>query len=151
VLPTGVINHNNGVHRGHLTSLSVLINGEHQLTLQDTSVNSSHRQHRQMQSTVGTWPAAPSDLAGSLWDSRRWRGCHAPAPVRQVMPTSIKLTHPLPHSAPAENIRWLRSRVVSVLDSGAVGHTPIVPLFTKQQNSSSPLKGCAGNCRPGGK
>ena len=30
--------------------------------------------------------------------------------------------------------------------------TTIVPLFTKQQNwYSSPLKGCGGNCRPGGK
>jgi len=29
--------------------------------------------------------------------------------------------------------------------------TPIVPLFTKQQNGSSPLKGCGGNCRPGRK
>ena len=28
--------------------------------------------------------------------------------------------------------------------------TPIVPLFTKQQ-SSSPLKGCGGNCGPGRK
>ena len=64
---------------------------------------------------------------------------------------------------------WLGSRVVSVLDSGAEGlrfksqsrrcrvtvlgklFTPIVPLFTKQQNGSSPLKGCGGNCRPGGK
>jgi len=66
---------------------------------------------------------------------------------------------------------WLGSRAVSVLDSGAVGpgfksqprrgrvtvlgklFTPIVPLFTKQQNGSSPLKGCGGNCicRPGGK
>ena len=67
-------------------------------------------------------------------------------------------------------LRWLGSRVVSVLDSGAEGpganksqprrcrvtvsgklFTPIVPLFTKQQNGSSPLKGCGGNCRPGGK
>ena len=62
-------------------------------------------------------------------------------------------------------LRWLSSRVVSVLDSGAVGpgfksqsrrcrvtvlgklFTPIVPLFTKQQN----WLGCGGNCRPGGK
>jgi len=29
--------------------------------------------------------------------------------------------------------------------------TPTVPLFTKQQNGRSPLKGCWGNCRPGGK
>jgi len=59
--------------------------------------------------------------------------------------------------------------VVSVLDSGAEGpefksqsrrcrvtvlgklFTPIVLLFTKQQNGSSLLKGCEGNCRPGGK
>jgi len=60
----------------------------------------------------------------------------------------------------------------SMLDSDAVGpgfksqlrrcwitvlgklFTPIVPLFTKQQNrkiGSSPLKGCGGNCRPGEK
>ena len=55
---------------------------------------------------------------------------------------------------------WLGSRVVSVLDSGAEGpgfksqsrrcrvtalskqFTSIVPLFTKQQNGSSLLKGC---------
>jgi len=29
--------------------------------------------------------------------------------------------------------------------------TPIMPLFTKQRIGSSPLKGCEGNCRPGGK
>ena len=29
--------------------------------------------------------------------------------------------------------------------------TSIVPLFTKQQNWSSPLNGCVGKCRPGGK
>jgi len=29
--------------------------------------------------------------------------------------------------------------------------TAIVPLFTKQQNGSSPVKGYRGNCRPGGK
>ena len=65
---------------------------------------------------------------------------------------------------------WLGSRVVSVLDSGAVGpefksqprrcrvtvlgklFTSIVPLFTKHSKTgSSPLKGCGGNCRPGGK
>ena len=28
--------------------------------------------------------------------------------------------------------------------------TPIVPLFTKCEIGSSPLKGCEGNCRPGG-
>jgi len=57
---------------------------------------------------------------------------------------------------------WLGSRVVSVLALGAVGpgfksqprrarvtvlgklFTPIVPLFIKQQNGSSPLKGCGG-------
>ena len=62
------------------------------------------------------------------------------------------------------------SRVVSVLDSGAVGpeyksqprrcrvtvlgklFTSIVPLFTKHSKTgSSPLKGCGDNCRPGGK
>jgi len=63
-------------------------------------------------------------------------------------------------------IGWLGSRVVSVLDSGAEGpgfksqsrryrvtvlgklFTSIVPLFIKQRNDSSPLKGCGGNCRP---
>jgi len=63
----------------------------------------------------------------------------------------------------------LGSRVVSVLDSGAVGpgfksqsrrcrvtvlgklFTPIVPLFTKRKIGSSPLKGCEGNCGPGEK
>jgi len=64
----------------------------------------------------------------------------------------------------------LGSQVFSVLDSGAEGPeykshprrcqvtvlgkllTPIVPLFTKQQNwYSSPLKGRGGNYRPGGK
>ena len=32
--------------------------------------------------------------------------------------------------------------------------TPVVPVFTEIGNSeigSSPLKGCEGNCRPGGK
>jgi len=56
-----------------------------------------------------------------------------------------------------------------VLDSGAEGpgfklqprrcrvtvlgklFIPIVPLFTKQQTGSSPLKGCEGNSGPGGK
>ena len=64
--------------------------------------------------------------------------------------------------------QWLGSWVVSVLDSGAEGpgfksrprrcrvtvlgklFAPIVPLFTKQQNGTSPLKGYRGNCRPGG-
>ena len=64
---------------------------------------------------------------------------------------------------------WLGSRVVSVLDSGAEGPgfksqsrrcritvlgkllTSIVPLFTSSKIGSSPLKGCVGNCRPGGK
>jgi len=64
---------------------------------------------------------------------------------------------------------WLGRRVVSVLDSGAEGpwfksqsrrcrvtvlgklFTPILPLFTKLQTGSSPVKGCGGNCRPGGK
>ena len=62
---------------------------------------------------------------------------------------------------------WLGSRVVSVLDWGAVGpvfksqprrclvtvlgklFTPIVPLFTRI--GSRPLKGCEDNCGPGGK
>ena len=61
------------------------------------------------------------------------------------------------------------SRLVSALDSGAEGpgfksqsqrcrvavlgklFTPIVPLFIKQQNGSSPIKDCGGNCRPDGK
>ena len=63
---------------------------------------------------------------------------------------------------------WLGSRVVSFLDSGAEGpgfksqprrcrvtvlgklFAPIVPLFTKHRNWC-PLKGCEGNCEPGGK
>jgi len=68
-------------------------------------------------------------------------------------------------------VGWLGSRVVSVLDSGAVGpgfrsqqrrcrvtvlgklFTPIVPLFCSPNSEigSSPLKGCEGNCGPGGK
>ena len=66
-------------------------------------------------------------------------------------------------------VGWLCSRVARVLDSGAEGpgfklqpcccrvtvlgklFTPIVTLFTKQRIGSSPLKGCKGNCRPGGK
>jgi len=61
---------------------------------------------------------------------------------------------------------WLGSRVVGVLDSGTEGpgfksqlrrcrvtvlgklFTPIVLLFTKHRNGSSPLKGCEGICRP---
>ena len=64
---------------------------------------------------------------------------------------------------------WLGSRVVSVLDSGAkrpgfksqpqscrvtiLGKlfTPIVPLSPSSKIGSSPLKGCEGNCGPGGK
>jgi len=62
---------------------------------------------------------------------------------------------------------WLGSRVVSVLDSGAVGPafksqsrrcrvTVFGKLFTpicspSSKTGSSPLKGCEGNCRPGGK
>ena len=60
--------------------------------------------------------------------------------------------HTRPHSVYVHSTGWLDSRVVSVLDSGAVGpgfksqprrcqvtvlcklFTPIVPLFTKQQN-----------------
>jgi len=65
-------------------------------------------------------------------------------------------------------VGWLGSRVVSVLDSGAEGpgfksqprrcrvtvldklFTPNVPLFTKSKIGSSHLKGCKGNCGPGG-
>ena len=65
--------------------------------------------------------------------------------------------------------RWLGSRVVSVLDSGAVGpgfklqprrcqvtvlnklFTPIAPLLPSSETGSSPLKGCEGNCGPGRK
>ena len=64
---------------------------------------------------------------------------------------------------------WLGSRVVSVLDSGAEGpgsksqprrcrvtvlgklFTPIVPLSPSSESGSDPLKGCDGNCGPGGK
>ena len=59
---------------------------------------------------------------------------------------------------------WLGRRVVSVLDSGAVGPgfklqlrdcrvTVLDKLFTPVVNKigSNPLKGCEGNCRPGGK
>ena len=64
---------------------------------------------------------------------------------------------------------WLGSRVVSLLDSGAEGpgfksqprrcrvavlgklFTPIVPLFTRSEIGSSPLKVCGDSCRPGGK
>ena len=63
---------------------------------------------------------------------------------------------------------WLGSRVVSVLVQAKKARvqiearhcrvtvlgklfTPIVPLFTKQQTCSSPLKDCGGNCRPGEK
>jgi len=61
---------------------------------------------------------------------------------------------------------WLHSRVVSVLDSGAEGPgfksqlrrcrvTVLGKLFTPIVSSSeignSPLNGCEGNCRPGGK
>jgi len=66
-------------------------------------------------------------------------------------------------------MRVARYRVISVLDSGAEGpgfksqprrccitvsdklFTPIVPVFIKLQIGSSPVKGCEGNCRPGGK
>jgi len=61
------------------------------------------------------------------------------------------------------------TRVVSVLDSGTEGpgfksqsrrcrvtvldklFTPTVPLSPISETGSSPLKGCGGNCRPGGK
>jgi len=58
---------------------------------------------------------------------------------------------------------WLGSRVVIVLDSGAEGPrfksqsrrcrvTVLGKLFTPiSKIGSSPLKGCGGNCRPGGK
>ena len=70
------------------------------------------------------------------------------------------------NSVGIERHGWLGRRVVSVLDSGAEGpgfksqsrrcrvtvlgklFTPIVPLVTMQQNGSSPLKDCGGNCRP---
>ena len=64
----------------------------------------------------------------------------------------------------------IHERVVSMLDSGAVGHgfksqprrcrvtvsgklfTLIVPLFTMgSEIGCSPLRGCEGNFRPGGK
>jgi len=61
------------------------------------------------------------------------------------------------------------AKVVSMLDSGAVGpgfksqprrcrvtvlgklFTPTVPLSSNSKIGSSPLKGCEGNCSPGGK
>ena len=64
---------------------------------------------------------------------------------------------------------WFGSRVVSVLDSGAEGpgfksqprhcrvtvlgklFTPIVPRSPSSEIGSGPLKGCGGNCSPGGK
>jgi len=64
---------------------------------------------------------------------------------------------------------WLGSRVVSMLDSGAEGpgfksqprryrvtvlgklFTPIVLCSPRSEIGSSPLKGCDGNCGPGGK
>jgi len=67
------------------------------------------------------------------------------------------------------SIGWLGSREVSMLDSGAerpgfksqprrsrvtvLGKlfTPIVPLLPSSKIDSSPLKGCEGNCRLGGK
>ena len=67
------------------------------------------------------------------------------------------------------SVGWLGSRVVSVLDSGAVGpgfksqprrclvtdlgklFTPMVPLFTNSEIGNSPLEDCEGNCRPGEK
>ena len=71
--------------------------------------------------------------------------------------------------SPVLQSKWLGSRVVSVLDSGAEGpgskseqrrcratvlgklFTPIVPFLSSSEIGSSPLKGCEGNCRPGGK
>jgi len=73
------------------------------------------------------------------------------------------------YTAVCDGRGWLGNRVVSALESGAEGTgfksqprrcrvtvlgkllTPIVPLFTKQKIGSSPLKGCGGNCWPGGK
>jgi len=90
---------------------------------------------------------------------------------RIVIIDSVTSLHSMYWSASRLDGGWLGSRVASVLDSGAEGpglksqsrrcrvrvtvlgklFTPIVPLFTKQQNGSSPLKGCGGNCGPGGK
>ena len=67
------------------------------------------------------------------------------------------------------NCRWLGSRVVSVLDSGAEGpgfksqsrrcrvtvlgklFNPLCLCSPSSKIGSSPLKGCGGNCGPGGK
>ena len=50
---------------------------------------------------------------------------------------------------------WLGNRVVSVLDSGAVGpgfrSHPSRLCSPSSEIGSNPLKGCEGNCRPGGK
>ena len=81
-----------------------------------------------------------------------------------------KVINYLPNSNPKYYVGWLGNRVVSVLDSGAEGSefksqprrckvtvlgnslfTPIVPLFAKLQNWQQHLKGCEGNCWPGGK
>jgi len=79
-------------------------------------------------------------LAGIAFEPR----CQKPICIRYVSPRKLSLT--------LEIGRWLGSRVVSVLDSGAEGpgfksqprhcrvtvldklFTPIVPLFTKQQH-----------------
>ena len=70
--------------------------------------------------------------------------------------------------SPFNILGWLGSRVVSVLDSVTEGpgfksqlqrcravsgkpFTPIVLCSPSSKISSSPLKGCEGNCRPGGK
>ena len=100
-----------------------------------------------------TWPC-PVDIINLISGHDRW------LPVYNFV--SYK---------PVYCIGWLGSRVVSVLDSSTVGlgpgfksqsrrcrvtvlcklFTPIVPLFIKQRNCSSPLKVCEGNCGPGGK
>ena len=45
---------------------------------------------------------------------------------------------------------WIGSRVVSVLDSGAVD-PGIKSQPRRSEIGSSHFKGCEGNCRPGGK
>ena len=62
---------------------------------------------------------------------------------------------------PYSHYGWLGSRVVSVLDSGAEGpwfksqpqrcSHPLCLCSPSSKIGSSPLKGCGGNCRPGGK
>jgi len=89
---------------------------------------------------------------------------------------SPQLKHDLNHSnwelltaSLRHSLGWLGSRVVSVLDSGAerpgfksqsrrcretlLGKrfTPTVLCSPSSKIGSSPLKGCGGDCRPGGK